>query len=195
MANLQELIPAFFVGPGGARLTPEQIAARQEVAKSLLAQATDTSPTAGGWASIATKGLMGLSSGLKEGQADRAAAANAESSNANVAAMLASLGGAPAMATSAPSMMDGSSIPSTVDISGSKQEFIDSLLPAAIEESARTGVDPRIIVAQAAQETGWGKSAPGNNYFGIKSHGQAGGNTLATTEYVNGQPQKESGGR
>lgn len=72
--------------------------------------------------------------------------------------------------------------------SGNQQDFINSILPAAIEEGKRTGVDPRIIVAQAAQETGWGKSAPGNNLFGIKSHGQSGGNSLMTTEYVNGQP-------
>ena len=56
-----------------------------------------------------------------------------------------------------------------------------------MEASKRTGIDPRIIVAQAALETGWGKSAPGNNYFGIKSHGQPGGQTLATTEVVNGK--------
>src|SRR5690606_21873484 len=53
--------------------------------------------------------------------------------------------------------------------------------------SKRTGIDPRIIVAQAAQETGWGRSAPGNNFFGIKSHGQGGGQTLKTHEYVNGK--------
>lgn len=70
---------------------------------------------------------------------------------------------------------------------GSQQEFIDMLMPAAIEASQRTGIDPRIIVAQAAQETGWGRSAPGNNFFGIKSHGQGGGRTLNTHEYVDGQ--------
>lgn len=96
----------------------------------------------------------------------------------------ASAGGIPM--TSAESEVAATS-PRTVDISGNKQTFIDSLLPAAIEEGRRTGVDPRLIVAQAAQETGWGKSAPGNNYFGIKSHGQSGGNSLMTTEYVNGQ--------
>lgn len=81
--------------------------------------------------------------------------------------------------------------PDPVNISGGKQEFVNALLPAAMEESQRTGIDPRIIVAQAAQETGWGKSAPGNNYFGIKSHGQSGGNSLMTTEYVNGQPVQQ----
>lgn len=73
-------------------------------------------------------------------------------------------------------------------VPASQQEFIDMMMPYAIEASQRTGIDPRIIIAQSAQETGWGRSAPGNNYFGIKSHGQAGGNSLSTTEYVNGQP-------
>lgn len=75
-----------------------------------------------------------------------------------------------------------------VSITGGREGFVSALMPAALEASQRTGVDPRIIVAQAAQETGWGKHAPGNNFFGIKSHGQSGGNTLATTEYVNGKP-------
>ena len=74
------------------------------------------------------------------------------------------------------------------DISGDRQKFVDTLMPTAMEVSKQTGVDPRIIVAQAAQESGWGAHAPGNNLFGIKSHGQPGGNTLATTEYVNGAP-------
>lgn len=77
--------------------------------------------------------------------------------------------------------------PTAVNISGSKAEFVNALLPAAIEESKRTGVDPRIIVAQAAQETGWGKNAPGNNFFGIKSHGKGGGQSLNTHEYVDGK--------
>jgi hypothetical protein len=61
-------------------------------------------------------------------------------------------------------------------------------MPLAQEASAKTGVDPRVIIAQAAVESGWGKSAPGGNLFGIKSHGQPGGNVLPTSEVVNGQP-------
>jgi flagellum-specific peptidoglycan hydrolase FlgJ len=38
----------------------------------------------------------------------------------------------------------------------------------AVEQGKRTGVDPRIIMAQAALETGYGKSVPNENYFGIK---------------------------
>lgn len=68
-----------------------------------------------------------------------------------------------------------------------KDQFISEMMPHAQRIAAQTGLDPRLIIAQAAQETGWGRSAPGNNYFGIKSHGRAGGNTLATKEVINGR--------
>jgi len=67
-------------------------------------------------------------------------------------------------------------------------EFVNTIMPLAQSASEKTGIDPRLITAQAALETGYGKSAPGNNLFGIKSHGQPGGNVLPTTEIVNGQP-------
>jgi flagellum-specific peptidoglycan hydrolase FlgJ len=70
---------------------------------------------------------------------------------------------------------------------GNRKEFVSMLMPHAIEASKKTGLDPRLIIAQAAQETGWGKSAPNNNYFGIKSHGKAGGSTQRTHEYVDGK--------
>ena len=70
---------------------------------------------------------------------------------------------------------------------GNQQAFIEAMMPHAMRVSEQTGLDPRIVIAQAAQETGWGKSAPGNNYFGIKSHGKGGGNTFATNEVINGR--------
>lgn len=202
MANLADIIPAFMIGPNGQRLTPEQIRERQQIAESLMAQATDTSPNAGGVASILAKGVQGFAAGRARNQADAAAGNNAKASSANVASLLGLLGGGSAapvsqgatvanpMVAPVQSVAPGVDMvepPQKIDISGDKQTFIQSLLPAAIEESARTGVDPRIIVAQAAQETGWGKSAPGNNYFGIKSHGQSGGQTLATNEIIDGK--------
>lgn len=62
------------------------------------------------------------------------------------------------------------------------------MMPHAQRVAQQTGIDPRIVIAQAALESAWGRRAPGNNFFGIKSHGQPGGNTFATTEVVNGQP-------
>lgn len=88
MANLQDIIPAFFTGPNGQKLTPEQIAQRQKVAMSLLGRATDTSPDAGGWASVLTKGILGYKSGADQRAADAAIKANAEQSQNDIAALL-----------------------------------------------------------------------------------------------------------
>ncbi len=67
-----------------------------------------------------------------------------------------------------------------------------SVLPHAEAAAAALGVPVEGVLAQAALESGWGRSAPGGNLFGIKSHGQPGGTVQATTEYVGGQPVQES---
>jgi hypothetical protein len=66
--------------------------------------------------------------------------------------------------------------------------FAQSLMPAVMDASRVTGVHPSVILAQAALESGFGKHAPGNNLFGIKAPT---GNTLPTTEVVNGQPVRQ----
>lgn len=83
----------------------------------------------------------------------------------------------------------GAAIGKTAYTPGDKESFTAAMWPHAMRVSQRTGVDPRIVVAQAAQETGWGKHAPNNNFFGIKSHGQPGGATLSTQEFMGGQNQ------
>jgi len=62
------------------------------------------------------------------------------------------------------------------------EKFLRVIGPHAVEAGRTIGVDPRLIIAQSALETGWGKAAPGNNYFGIKSHGVPGGQPLQTSE-------------
>jgi flagellum-specific peptidoglycan hydrolase FlgJ len=52
-----------------------------------------------------------------------------------------------------------------------KAAFIAAITPAAEAAAARLNIDPKIIIAQSALETGWGKSVKGNSYFGIKAHG------------------------
>ncbi|WP_285961250.1 flagellar assembly peptidoglycan hydrolase FlgJ [Pseudomonas tohonis] len=82
----------------------------------------------------------------------------------------------------------------------SPQEFIDTMLPMAQEAAKSIGVDPRYLVAQAALETGWGKSiirqqdgSSSHNLFGIKSHGWDGQSARAlTTEFKDGQAVKEA---
>lgn len=91
--NLGALIPSFFTGPNGERLTPEQIKSRQQVARSLLGQATDASPNAGGWASVASKIGLGLISGYQDGQAERATTQNAAENQSLIADALNSVFG------------------------------------------------------------------------------------------------------
>ena len=83
----------------------------------------------------------------------------------------------------------------------SPQEFVATMLPMAQAAAEKIGVDPRYLVAQAALETGWGKSIirtlDGNsshNLFGIKSHGSWEGESarVLTTEYKGGKAVKEA---
>ncbi|MCE5388638.1 MAG: glucosaminidase domain-containing protein [Acidithiobacillus sp.] len=73
-----------------------------------------------------------------------------------------------------------------ISLATSAKEFVQKLLPIAQKIGATLGIDPKLIIAQAALETGWGKSILGNNLFGIKSlQGQP--SLLADTEEaVNG---------
>ncbi|WP_334067505.1 glycoside hydrolase family 73 protein [Nereida ignava] len=72
----------------------------------------------------------------------------------------------------------------------SKEEFLAALTPVAKEVALELGVSHKIVLAQAALESGWGKSVKGNNLMGIKSHGEAGGLDVVTHEVVNGKKVK-----
>ena len=52
------------------------------------------------------------------------------------------------------------------------------------------GVSYKIVLAQAALESGWGKSVKGNGLMGVKSHGEEGGVDVVTHEVINGQMVK-----
>ena len=72
-----------------------------------------------------------------------------------------------------------------------KAAFLKALTPVAKEVAADLGVSHKIILAQAALESSWGKAASGsNNLMGIKSHGLAGGKAVATTEVIDGKTVK-----
>ena len=49
------------------------------------------------------------------------------------------------------------------------KEFIKQYKPFALETERKTGISHLFILAQAALETGWAKSVPGNMFFGIKA--------------------------
>lgn len=83
----------------------------------------------------------------------------------------------------------------------SKDEFIAAMLPMAEQAAEKIGVDARYLVAQAALETGWGKSiirqqdgTSSHNLFGIKSHNSWDGESarVLTTEFKGGKAVKEA---
>ncbi|MFW0758862.1 flagellar assembly peptidoglycan hydrolase FlgJ [Pseudomonas sp. H11T01] len=83
----------------------------------------------------------------------------------------------------------------------SADDFVATMLPMAQQAADRIGVDPRYLVAQAALETGWGKSVmrqqdgtSSHNLFGIKaSSSWKGAQARAiTSEFRNGEMVKET---
>jgi flagellar protein FlgJ len=79
--------------------------------------------------------------------------------------------------------------------SASKADFVRTYLPHAQAAGRELGVDPHALLAQAALETGWGKSMPCNangecsfNLFGIKATGRWNGESVSvpTIEFEEG---------
>src|SRR5690606_28840288 len=82
---------------------------------------------------------------------------------------------------------------------GARERFVSALLPHAQRAAERLGVDPRLLVAQAALETGWGASIPRradgrstHNLFGIKAGASWRGEKAGawTLEVVGGVPER-----
>jgi len=71
-----------------------------------------------------------------------------------------------------------------------KDEFLEAMTPVAKEVAEDLGISHKIVLAQAALESSWGKAARGNNLMGIKSHGEKGGVDVVTHEVVNGKKVK-----
>jgi flagellar protein FlgJ len=65
------------------------------------------------------------------------------------------------------------------------EALVELVLPAAQRVKADLDVPIAICIAQAALETGWGKTVIGNAYFGIKGKPPSGASTtFTTTEYT-----------
>ncbi|MCG6117727.1 MAG: flagellar assembly peptidoglycan hydrolase FlgJ [Aquimonas sp.] len=80
------------------------------------------------------------------------------------------------------------------------EDFVRKVWPYAERAAEALGVDPRMLVAQAALETGWGRHVPaatdgrsGHNLFGIKAGRSWGGErgSHLTREFVDGRMQVE----
>lgn len=82
----------------------------------------------------------------------------------------------------------------------SAADFVQKLWPHAQRVAKTLGVDPKVLIAQSALETGWGKyvtrhadGRSSNNYFNIKADQRWQGETisLATLEFSDGIPVPE----
>ncbi len=81
------------------------------------------------------------------------------------------------------------------------EEFVRVLGPHAGEAAARLGIEPEVLLAQAALETGWGRrmitrpdGSPSYNLFGIKADGRWDGDRVSamTLEYEDGIASRRS---
>lgn len=88
----------------------------------------------------------------------------------------------------------------TVDSFESSEDFVRTLYPIAKQAADEIGVDPKVLLAQAALETGWGKHVISDtngkssyNLFNIKANDSWIGDKVAvdTLEYKDGKPLKE----
>jgi flagellum-specific peptidoglycan hydrolase FlgJ len=66
------------------------------------------------------------------------------------------------------------------------QEFINAYYGYAKKSEEKSGISAIATLSIAALESGWGKKAPGNNFFGIKDTDGVNGNEqlVETTEYL-----------
>jgi peptidoglycan hydrolase FlgJ len=106
------------------------------------------------------------------------------------------VGGEVTMSAAASSAPTANRQPLTV----SKDDFLRTLRPHAEQAAREIGVDPDALLAQAALETGWGRSVPCNaqgecsfNLFGIKAGSQWSGATVnvPTLEFESGIPVRK----
>lgn len=92
----------------------------------------------------------------------------------------------------------GSSNPLQFD--GSAQQFVNQLYPSAQKAAMELGVDPAVLIAQSALETGWGLKLSGDssgqsslNFFNIKSDSRWQGDSVSvpTMEFRQGLAVRE----
>lgn len=102
----------FTWGPGGSRMTPEDIATQRKFAQSLLASGMDYSPIASPWQGAA-RVAQALLGGYQSGEADFASRQNATESNDMLAKAVASInGGGAAIPASTPAVATAPTVPS-----------------------------------------------------------------------------------
>jgi flagellar protein FlgJ len=127
---------------------------------------------------LASAGGVGAAAVLRAPPADGAARARATRADSATAATeppsRATAGTFPAHLPASLAALGGE-VRTEPEQSPTPAEFVTALLPEAQAAAATLGVEPKLLLAQAALETGWGRavpegdSAPAHNLFGIKA--------------------------
>ncbi|MFA5941915.1 MAG: flagellar assembly peptidoglycan hydrolase FlgJ [Sinimarinibacterium sp.] len=117
-----------------------------------------------------------------------------------VADAVPTAGSGPLAASAAVPSSDQASRSSASRAASNPQEFVRAVLPHAERAAAELGIPAKVLVAQAALETGWGRHAirredgqKALNFFGIKADNRWTGEEVQTMthEYQGGQMQSE----
>ena len=94
----------------------------------------------------------------------------------------------------------GGAEPAAEPVTPTPAEFIAALKPEAESAAAALGIEPRLLLAQAALETGWGRAVPqrsggesAHNLFGIKAGASWSGDSAMswTLEHADGVTSRE----
>lgn len=114
--------------------------------------------------------------------------------------LLSSLTAAPAQTEKADLIRQPPSAQSYPQRFESPEQFVDALMPLAKSVAEEIGVDPKVLLAQAALETGWGKhliqrgeGGSSHNLFNIKADSRWDGDSVVTStlEFRDGVAQRE----
>ena len=127
--------------------------------------------------------------------ADRSAAGSQAGSasqaggNAAIPGVLADTPGDAAARPADPAYRRHDEQPAGVPGTAAQQAFISLVAPGALATQQRYGIPAAVTIAQAIDESGWGRSVlatADHNLFGIKGAGPAGRDMLPTREHENG---------
>jgi len=128
--------------------------------------------------------------------ADRSAAAGSQAAagsraggNAAIPGVLADTPGHAAAGPADPAYRRHDEQPAGVPGTAAQQAFISLVAPGALATQQRYGIPAAVTIAQAIDESGWGRSVlatADHNLFGIKGAGPAGRDMLPTREHENG---------
>jgi len=161
---------------------------------------------------VDTAANMAASAILGQAQANASAIAKAQADNqvnplTNTASAVEAVGSVTNDVTVNNAITRATDVPAAVvneavlpDRFSSPEEFVQSLLPMAQTVAKDLGVDPKVLLAQAALETGWGRhlvqkpeGGGSHNLFNIKADSRWNGDRaqVGTVEFRDGVAQKE----